>query len=105
MTISDPGAPAGTGAGASTQALTALIVGILGIVSCCFLLSPVAWYIGSQELQSIREGRSPAAGEVLANVGKILGIVGTVLLVLSVAWLVLGGAAIVAGLMSQGLGS
>lgn len=103
MTIPDPGAPAGTGA--STQALTALIVGILGIVSCCFLLSPVAWYIGSQELQSIREGRSPAAGEVLANVGKVLGIVGTVLLVLSVVWVIfLGGFAILAGLR-QGLGS
>jgi Domain of unknown function (DUF4190) len=102
MTISDPGAPAGTGA--STQALTALIVGILGIVSCCYLLSPVAWYIGSQELKSIREGRSPASGEVLANVGKILGIVGTVLLVLALLWgFLMGGFALLAG-MSQRLG-
>ena len=101
MTVPEPPAVP-TGTGASTQALTALIVGILGIVSCCYLLSPVAWYIGSQEIKAIREGRSPAEGEVLANVGRILGIVGTVLMVLSVVWLVfMGGLAVLAGLRSS----
>jgi len=90
-------APAG--AGPSTQAITALVIGILGIVSCCVLLSPVAWYIGSQEIKAIREGRSPAQGEVLANVGRILGIVGTILMVLFVLWVFfMGGLAILAGL-------
>lgn len=103
MTTLDPGAPGGAGTNASTQAITSLVVGILGIVSCCYLLSPVAWYIGSQELKSIREGRSPAAGEVLANVGRILGIVGTVLLVLSLLWVFfMGGLAVLAGLSNRG---
>jgi hypothetical protein len=104
MTTLEPGSPppppiqpggTSTGAGASSQALTALIIGILGFVSCCFLLSPVAWYLGNQELHSIREGRSPAAGEPLANIGRILGIVGTVLLGFAVLWMFLGGFAIV----------
>ena len=84
---------------ASTQAITALIVGILGFVSCCYLLSPVAWYLGSQELKSIREGRSAVAGEPLAKVGWILGIVGSILLVLSLIWLFfMGGLMVLAGL-------
>ena len=101
MTTPETVPPPGQGA-ASTQALTALIVGILGIVSCCFLLSPVAWYIGSQEIRSIREGRSSAEGEVIANVGRLLGMVGTALLALLLIWIVaFGGLAVLAGLRSS----
>jgi uncharacterized protein DUF4190 len=100
MTVSEPPI-APSSPGPSTQAITALVIGILGIVSCCVLLSPVAWYIGGQEIKAIREGRSPAEGEVLANVGRILGIVGTVLMVLFVLWVFfMGGLAVLAGLRS-----
>lgn len=99
-----PAAPASTGP--STQAITALVIGILGIVSCCVLLSPIAWYIGNQEIKAIREGYSPAQGEPLANVGRILGIVGTALgllaLVFFVLWITfLGGLAVLAGLRNS----
>lgn len=64
---------------ASSQAITALVLGILGVLACQ-LLGPFAWYLGNQELQAIREGRSPRAGEALALVGKIMGIIATVLM-------------------------
>jgi hypothetical protein len=94
--LSIPEAPNGQQAQqpASSQAITALVVGLIGIVSCCYLLSPIAWYIGSQEVKAIRQGRSPASGEVLAKVGVILGLVGTALLVVSVLFLSLGGLAV-----------
>lgn len=68
-----------------------LVLGILGLLgslgSCCCCLflvlalcAPIAWFLGRQELQAIREGRSPASGESNAKAGMILGIVGTALL-------------------------
>ncbi|HEV8582379.1 MAG TPA: DUF4190 domain-containing protein [Thermoanaerobaculia bacterium] len=85
----------------STQAVTALVLGILGVV-CCGLLAPIAWYLGSQEQKAIREGRSPAAGEGLAKAAVILGVIGTVLLVLSVVWIFFwGGMAILQGMANR----
>ncbi|MBW8878134.1 MAG: DUF4190 domain-containing protein [Acidobacteria bacterium] len=85
----------------STQATTALILGILGVV-CCGLLAPIAWYIGSQELKAIQAGTSPAAGEGLAKAGMILGIIGTILLGLSIFWIFfMGGMAILQGMMNH----
>ncbi|HWM92561.1 MAG TPA: DUF4190 domain-containing protein [Thermoanaerobaculia bacterium] len=86
---------------ASTQAITALVVGILGVI-CCGLLAPIAWYLGNQEQQAIREGRSPAAGQGFAQAGVILGIIGTILLVLTLLWIFFaGGMAILSGMMGS----
>ena len=83
----------------SSQAVTALVLGILSFV-CCQILGPVAWYLGNQEQRSIREGRSSAAGQGFATAGMILGIIGTVLLVFSLIWIfALGGMAIVGGIL------
>lgn len=79
-----------TSSGNATTALVLGIVGLLGSVgSCCCCLSwllglcaPAAWYLGSQEIQAIREGRAPAAGEGTARAGMICGIIGTVVLAL-----------------------
>ena len=81
--------------GASTQAIAALVVGILGLVPCFgFLLGPIAWFLGVQELASIRLGRTPAAGEPLARAARILGMLGTALLAALLVWLLaLGGIA------------
>jgi hypothetical protein len=80
-------------AGASTQAITAFVVGLLGVVPCSgFLLGPIAWFLGSQEIESIRQGRTPAAGERLARAARILGRIGTALLAVLLVWLLaLGG--------------
>jgi hypothetical protein len=94
MTVANPGQQQS----ASTQAITALVLGILGVI-CCNILGPVAWYVGNQELKAVREGRSPMAGEILAKIGMILGIIGTVLMVLGLLWLFfMGGMAILQGM-------
>jgi hypothetical protein len=87
--------------GSTGKATTALVLGILGVV-CCGLLAPVAWYMGSKELEAIAAGSSPAAGETTAKIGKILGIIGTVLLALSIIWVFFaGGMAVIQGLGSM----
>lgn len=94
MTIQNPGQQQSS----SSQAITAFVLSIIGIV-CCQLLSPIAWYLGNQEQKAIREGRSSAAGEGLAKVASILGIIGTVVLGLGLIWIFfLGGMAVLGGL-------
>jgi hypothetical protein len=86
---------------ASSQATTALILGIVSIV-CCQLLGPVAWFLGNQELKAIREGRSPAAGEGLAKAGWILGIISSIILAFSLLWvLFFGGMAFIQAMMHR----
>ena len=97
MTVANPGQSQSS----STQAIVALVLGILGII-CCGLLAPIAWYLGSQEVKAIREGRSPVAGEGLAKAAMILGIIGTVIFVLTLLWIFFaGGMAILQGVMAS----
>ncbi len=85
---------------ASSQAVTALVLGVLS-VACCHILGPFAWYLGHQERKAIREGRSAAAGETLAIVGMVLGIAGTLILAFVLLWILFfGGMAVLGGLMS-----
>jgi hypothetical protein len=88
---------------ASSQAITALVIGLIGIMTCCgTVVSPIAWYLGVQEQKAIREGRSPAAGEQLAKIAVILGIAGTALLALLVLWIFLmGGLAVISGFLNR----
>ncbi|HEY7703682.1 MAG TPA: DUF4190 domain-containing protein [Acidimicrobiia bacterium] len=72
----------------ASQATTALVLGILGIV-LCQILGPFAWSMGNKELQAIDAGRRPVENRGTANAAKILGIVGTVLLILSVVGLII----------------
>jgi uncharacterized membrane protein YjgN (DUF898 family) len=97
MTVANPGQPQSS----STQAITSLVLGILGVI-CCGLLAPIAWFLGAQETKAIREGRSPVAGEGLAKAGMILGIIGSIILVLSICWIFfMGGMAIVQGMLNS----
>jgi hypothetical protein len=95
--------PGAESEGASTQAITALVVGILGLVPCFgFLLGPIAWFLGNQEIASIRQGRTPAAGERLARAARILGIIGTALLAALLLWLLaFGGIAALSRLLHR----
>lgn len=94
MTVANPGQPQS----ASTQAITSLVLGILSLV-CCPILAPIAWYIGSQEVKAVREGRSPIAGEGIAKAGMIIGIIGTIWMVLVALWIFfMGGMAILQGM-------
>ena len=67
----------------ATQATTALVMGILGLV-VCGILAPFAWSMGNKELAAIDAGRRPPENRGTANAGRILGIIGTVLLGVSI---------------------
>jgi hypothetical protein len=87
----------------SSQAITALVLSLLGVLTCCgTILSPVAWYLAAQEQQAIREGRAPAAGEALTKIALILGIIGTIALALGLLWIFfLGGMAVLSGVLGR----
>lgn len=98
MTVANPGQPTQS---ASSQAITALVLGILSAI-CCNLLGPVAWYLGVQERKAIREGRSPVAGDTLALIAIVLGVIGTIFLVIGLFWLfALGGMAVLQGIAAS----
>ena len=78
-----------------SQATTALVLGILGIV-CCQVLAIVAWVMANNELEGIRSGRRNPTNEGTANAARIIGIVGTVLLAVGVIFAIF---AIVGGLL------
>ena len=88
--MTEPGPPAAPSGGypEQSQAVTALVLGILSIV-LCQVLGPFAWKIGHEELKAITEGRRPVANQGLAQAGKICGIVGTCLLGLVVLFFIL----------------
>jgi hypothetical protein len=71
-----------TGGSAGTNAIIALVAGILSYVFCPFFLGIVAWIMGKGELGKIDRGESPEAGRMFAKIGMWLGIVNVVLSVL-----------------------
>lgn len=77
-------APAGPAVNQQAQVLGiwALVVGIVGLMLCGGVLSPIALYLG---LKANRTGRNS-----LGTAGVVLGLIGTVLLVVWVGLLVLG---------------
>lgn len=89
MTIPPPVDPSPSPYPEGSQATTALVLGILGIVTCP-ILAPIAWQLGTKELEAIDGGRRDPANRGNANVGRILGIVGTVLLGIGILILVAG---------------
>jgi len=97
--------PPPTGAppqGSSGRATASLVLGILGIITCCNVLSPVAWVLGNSELRAIARGASSPQGEGVARAGMILGIIGSVMLAFAVVWLMfLGGLATMAALFDH----
>ena len=81
-----------------SQAVTALVLGILGILGglSVFLLGilgllvaflgPFGWYLGRKEMKAIDGGLRNPTNRGTAKAGMVLGIVGTVFTVLSIAF-------------------
>lgn len=69
--------------GASTNAIIALVCGILSYLFCPLILGIIAWVMGKKELAAIDSGQSSESGRTFANIGMWLGIVNVVLTVLS----------------------
>src|SRR5262245_5491360 len=83
-----PGYPAYPPPPKHPQAVTALVLGILGIV-VCGLCGPFAWVIGSRAEREIIASQGRLGGGTEATIGKILGIVSTALLALSAVFVFL----------------
>jgi TRAP-type C4-dicarboxylate transport system permease small subunit len=78
----------------ASQASTALVLSIIGLV-CCQVLGIVAWVMANNELEGIKSGTRNPINEGTANAARIIGIVGTVLLALGILMVLL----VVGGLM------
>ena len=74
----------------SSQASTALVLSIVGLV-CCQVLGIVAWVMAHNELQAIMAGKRNPANEGTASAARIIGIIGTVLFGLGVLALIFFG--------------
>jgi hypothetical protein len=66
-------------AGASQQAIIALVLAIAGWLACGCLTSIPAIFVARAELKAIDAGLSPAAGRSLAQVAFWLGLVNMIL--------------------------
>lgn len=71
-----------TGGSAGTNAIIALVAGILSYIFCPFILGIVAWIMGKGEISKIDRGESSEAGRSMAKIGMWLGIVNVVLSIL-----------------------
>lgn len=90
-----PPPPMGQNQGASSNAVIALVLGILSYIMCPVILGIAAWVMGKNELKAIDEGKSPEAGRMMANIGKWLGIINIIFSII--------GAIIVLILISMGI--
>jgi hypothetical protein len=64
---------------ASGRAIASMIFCLVALVTCFPLLSIPGWILGKQELDAIRAGQAPFAGETFAKIGYYGGIILTVL--------------------------
>jgi hypothetical protein len=71
-----------------SQAMLALILGILS-VACCAILGPVAFFIGNASKSRIQSSGGTLGGYGLAQAGWILGIIGTIFLALEILWVII----------------
>lgn len=74
----------GSDGSASSNAIFALVLGILSYVACGIIAAIPAWIMGRNELNAINAGRSPEAGRSLAKIGMWLGIINVVISVLAI---------------------
>lgn len=74
-----PGHPFGMEPPDHPQAMTVLILGILGLSMVPFT-APFAWYMGTQALREIDAQPGRYGRRDWVHIGRILGIVGTVVL-------------------------
>jgi hypothetical protein len=65
--------------GASGRAITSLVLSIVSIFMCGFLTSIPGMILGKMEMNAIRQGQAPSAGEGVAKAGFYIGLIVTIL--------------------------
>jgi Domain of unknown function (DUF4190)/zinc-ribbon domain len=77
-------------AGASGRAVISMILSVISPFTCWLFLSVPGLILGKMEMNAIRDGQAPKAGETLAKIGFYVGLVVTALsLIIPVIWLIL----------------
>jgi hypothetical protein len=61
------------------QGALILALGIASFVTVPFILGPIAWIMGTNDLKEIRAGRMDPEGESLTDAGRICGMIATIL--------------------------
>jgi hypothetical protein len=72
-----------------SQATLALVLGIISVF-CCWILGPVALFIGNSSRQRVAASGGTLGGGGLATAGMILGIIGTIILIFGVISIIVG---------------
>jgi uncharacterized membrane protein YjgN (DUF898 family) len=67
------------------EAVTVLVLGILGLV-VCGLCAPIAWVKGNRVVAEIDASHGQLGGRGTANAGRICGMVGTIVMVVGLAF-------------------
>ena len=76
--------------GANARAVGAMILSLISIFTCGPIFSVPGMIMGKNELDAIRQGQAPAAGETFAKIGYYVGLVVTILSCLGfLAWVVM----------------
>jgi Domain of unknown function (DUF4190)/zinc-ribbon domain len=74
--------------GASARAVSSMILSIISPFTCWLFLSIPGLILGKMEMNAIRDGQAPKAGETFAKIGFYVGLAVTLLsLVIPVIWL------------------
>jgi len=69
-----------------SQATVALVLGILSLLPCCWVVGPVAFFIGNAARRRIEVAGGTISGGGMATAGMVMGIIGTVFLVLVILY-------------------
>ena len=64
---------------ASGRAITSLVLSIISIFMCALLTSVPGMILGKMEMNAIRQGQAPLAGDGIAKAGFYIGLVMTIL--------------------------
>ncbi len=67
------------------KSIIVLVLGILGLMGCC-ICSPIAWWLGANEMAAIKSGQVSEQNRGITKLGMILGIIGSVLIIISVVF-------------------
>lgn len=71
---------------ASGRAIASMLLSVLSLLTCGPLMSVPGMILGKIEMNSIRRGQSPAAGETFAKIGYYVGVIATLISCLTMLW-------------------
>lgn len=63
-----------------SRAAAALVLSVVGVVTCLVPLCPIGLYLGAREIKGIDAGRRNPSGRGVAQAAMVIGTLGTLLL-------------------------